>query len=45
MIAEGNLDRAQIAALAPYTDFFGIGMETWGQDDPAAALTALLADM
>ena len=45
VIAEGNLDRAQIAALAPYTDFFGIGMETWGQDDPAAALTALLADM
>lgn len=45
VIAEGNLDRAQIAALAPYTDFFGIGMEIWGQDDPAAALTALLADM
>lgn len=45
VIAERNLDRAQIAALAPYTDFFGIGAEIWSEDDPAAALTALLADL
>jgi thiamine-phosphate pyrophosphorylase len=45
VIAEGNLDRAHITSLAPFTDFFGIGMEIWGEDDPAAALTALLADI
>lgn len=40
-VAEGQLDTAMIAKLAPMTDFFGIGDEIWGQDDPVAALTTL----
>jgi thiamine-phosphate pyrophosphorylase len=40
-VAEGQLDAAMIAKLAPITDFFGIGDEIWGSDDPAAALSAL----
>ncbi|MGJ8597010.1 thiamine phosphate synthase [Sulfitobacter sp.] len=40
-VAEGQLDAAMIAKLAPMTDFFGIGDEIWGQDDPIAALTTL----
>ena len=40
-VAEGQLDAAMIAKLAPMTDFFGIGDEIWGQDDPVAALTTL----
>jgi thiamine-phosphate pyrophosphorylase len=42
-IAEGALDPALVARLAPVTDFFGIGPEIWGEDDPAAALKRLLA--
>ena len=40
-VAEGQLDAAMIAKLAPMTDFFGIGEEIWGSDDPAAALKTL----
>jgi thiamine-phosphate pyrophosphorylase len=40
-VAEGALDADLIRALAPYTDFFGIGDEIWGQDDPATALAEL----
>ena len=40
-VAEGQLDQAMIAKLAPMTDFFGIGDEIWGAEDPAAALAAL----
>ncbi|MGB5863075.1 MAG: thiamine phosphate synthase [Sulfitobacter sp.] len=40
-VAEGQLDAEMIARLAPMTDFFGIGDEIWGSDDPAAALTTL----
>ncbi|KEJ88442.1 thiamine phosphate synthase [Sulfitobacter donghicola] len=40
-VAEGHLDVEMIAKLAPKTDFFGIGNEIWGQDDPLAALTTL----
>tara|TARA_R110000787_G_scaffold122880_10_gene233773 strand:- start:155 stop:778 length:624 start_codon:yes stop_codon:yes gene_type:complete len=40
-VAEGRLDAAMIAKLAPMTDFFGIGEEIWGEDDPVAALTTL----
>jgi thiamine-phosphate pyrophosphorylase len=40
-VAEGHLDAAMMAALASKTDFFGIGEEIWGHDDPAAALTTL----
>jgi thiamine-phosphate pyrophosphorylase len=40
-VAEGRLDAAMIAKLAPMTDFFGIGEEIWGEDDPVAALATL----
>lgn len=40
-VAEGQLDAAMIAALAPMTDFFAIGDEIWGSDDPVAALKSL----
>ncbi len=40
-VAEGQLDTAIMAKLSPLTDFFGIGDEIWGQDDPVAALTTL----
>lgn len=45
VVAEGSLDLKQIEALAPVTDFFGIGPEIWGAEDPAAALTALTAPL
>ena len=45
IIAEGALDEAHIRALAPHTDFFGLGDEVWSADDPAAALKALNAAM
>ena len=45
VVAEGGLDGATIAQFAPVTDFFGIGAEIWGQDDPSAALRALLAGL
>jgi len=45
VVAEGALDAALVAQLAPVTDFFGIGEEIWRHDDPAAALQALLAAM
>lgn len=44
-VAEGGLDVDLIRALAPHTDFFGIGDEIWGADDPAAALADLVAAM
>ena len=45
VVAEGALDAGLIRALAPYTDFFGIGDEIWKADDAAAALKALVAAM
>ncbi len=45
VVAEGALDVAQITALAPLTDFFGIGDEIWRADDPAKALNGLIAAM
>lgn len=44
-VAEGQLDAAMIRALAPVTDFFGIGDEIWGAEDPLAALKALWAEV
>jgi thiamine-phosphate pyrophosphorylase len=41
VVAEGGLDAASVAALAPVTDFFGIGPEIWSAEDPVAALVAL----
>lgn len=45
VVAEGALDETLVRSLAPVTDFFGIGMEIWGDDDPAAALGRLVAAM
>jgi thiamine-phosphate pyrophosphorylase len=45
VVAEGALDAGLIRALAPYTDFFGIGDEIWKADDAAVALKALVAAM
>ena len=45
VVAEGSLDAAMVARLAPFTDFFGIGDEIWRSDDAAAALGALVAAM
>ncbi|MCX7888590.1 MAG: thiamine phosphate synthase [Rhodobacteraceae bacterium] len=43
VVAEGGLDAESVAALAPVTDFLGIGEEIWSDEDPAGALGALLA--
>ena len=45
VIAEGGLTAELVAAFGPITDFFGIGEEIWGADDPAAALKVLLAPL
>jgi thiamine-phosphate pyrophosphorylase len=44
-IAEGALTRELIEKFAPVTDFFGIGAEIWGADDPCAALRDLIAPL
>jgi thiamine-phosphate pyrophosphorylase len=38
IVAEGHLDVALIRKFAPVTDFFGIGSEIWGSDDPVTTL-------
>lgn len=43
VVAEGGLTPEVVATLAPVTDFFAIGEEIWGAEDPLAALTALTA--
>jgi len=45
VVAEGALDETLIRTLSPMTDFFAIGDEIWGSDDPAAALNRLVAAM
>ena len=45
VVAEGGLDHDLIRALAPHTDFFGIGDEIWRTDDPVAALRAFVQAM
>ncbi len=45
VVAEGALDPGLIATFAPMTDFFGIGDEIWGADDPAKALKGLIKAM
>jgi thiamine-phosphate pyrophosphorylase len=42
VIAEGNLTADLIAAFGPHSDFFAIGDEIWGQDDPVETLRLLL---
>ena len=43
VVAEGALTPDLVASLSPVTDFFGIGSEIWSQDDPTAALAALMS--
>jgi thiamine-phosphate pyrophosphorylase len=43
VVAEGALDEALVRALAPATDFFALGPEVWGVDDPVDALRRLHA--
>jgi thiamine-phosphate pyrophosphorylase len=45
VVAEGALDVAQMRALAPVTDFFGIGPEIWQAEDSVLALRDLVAAM
>ena len=45
VVAEGALDLDMVRALAPYTDFFGVGNEIWQQEDPAKALGDLIGAM
>lgn len=45
VVAEGALDLANIRALAPFTDFFGIGEEIWRTEDPIATLADMVAAM
>jgi thiamine-phosphate pyrophosphorylase len=45
VVAEGALTPDLIARFAPVTDFFAIGEEIWGADDPARALKTLLAPL
>lgn len=40
VVAEGALDTATVADLAPVADFFALGDEVWLADDPVAALRA-----
>ncbi|RBI83211.1 thiamine phosphate synthase [Rhodosalinus halophilus] len=41
VVAEGALDAARVAELAPVVDFFAFGEEVWREPDPVAALGAL----
>ena len=41
VVAEGGLNADIVRALAPITDFFGIGEEIWRADDPVTALKNL----
>lgn len=40
VVAEGALDHDLIRAIAPHTDFFGLGDEVWREADPVGALKA-----
>jgi len=43
VVAQGALTADLVAQFAPITDFFAIGPEIWGADDPALAMAALTA--
>jgi thiamine-phosphate pyrophosphorylase len=45
VVAEGALTPALVKSFAPVTDFFAIGDEIWGAEDPLAALKALVAPL
>jgi thiamine-phosphate pyrophosphorylase len=43
VVAEGALTRDLVESFAPVTDFFALGPEIWGAEDPLAALKAILS--
>ena len=43
VIAEGALTHSLVESFAPVTDFFALGPEIWGTEDPLAALKAILS--
>lgn len=45
VVAEGGIDAALAASLAPVADFLAIGDEIWDTEDPVSALTALRGAM
>jgi thiamine-phosphate pyrophosphorylase len=45
VVAEGALTPDLVAALAPVADFVALGDEIWAQEDPVAALRALIAPL
>ncbi|MFM7335538.1 MAG: thiamine phosphate synthase [Tabrizicola sp.] len=45
IIAEGALTAELVGKFGPVTDFFAVGEEIWGADDPLAALKTLLAPL
>ena len=45
VVAEGGLTPETVAQFAPHTDFFGIGDEIWGTEDPVKPLSDLIAAM
>lgn len=45
VVAEGALDAATVASLAPVADFLAFGEEIWREDDAAQALGRYLAAM
>lgn len=45
VIAEGALTRELVERFGPVTDFFGIGPEIWGAENPALALKTLIAPL
>jgi thiamine-phosphate pyrophosphorylase len=45
IIAEGALTAELVARFGPVTDFFAVGEEIWGREDPLQALKDLLAPL
>lgn len=45
VVAEGALDAAAVASLAPVSDFLAFGEEIWREEDAGAALALLTAAM
>ncbi|MGE4327514.1 MAG: thiamine phosphate synthase [Pseudodonghicola sp.] len=45
VVAEGGLTPELVAQFGSYTDFFGVGDEIWGAEDPLLALKTLLAPL
>lgn len=42
VVAEGGLNEDTLTTLSDKTDFFALGPEIWGADDPAAHLASLI---